>query len=234
MLSAEEVEKLYTFCRQHNIRYYDVQVEIVDHFANAIEDTLFNEPGRSFDSVLEEVYQSFGGYKGLQRVQEQKRKVVETRNRNLKLKLFLDYFKPPKIAFTLFLVLASKLLITQFNIRIVQIAIPVLIIGALVWHMKSIWSYQHKMYKRQEELLMLHNYASFFFQIVMSLMIPYLTGLIADGFSSAPGDLAANANTFIIVFPLYIISMNSYKDYLRKIHTEANSLYPELFKVKAA
>ena len=37
-LSAEQIERLYQFTRQHYVEYYDLQTELVDHLANAIEE----------------------------------------------------------------------------------------------------------------------------------------------------------------------------------------------------
>ena len=73
MLTEIEIEKLFAFCRRHYIQYYDVQAEIVDHFADAIEKAMEKDPQVSFEQALAAVYVSFGGYKGMQKIQEEKK-----------------------------------------------------------------------------------------------------------------------------------------------------------------
>lgn len=36
-LSTEQIDYLYQFTRNHYVEYYDLQTELVDHLANAIE-----------------------------------------------------------------------------------------------------------------------------------------------------------------------------------------------------
>lgn len=36
-LSAQQIDQLYAFTRQHFVEWYDLQSELVDHLANAIE-----------------------------------------------------------------------------------------------------------------------------------------------------------------------------------------------------
>ena len=37
-LTNQQIEQLFTFTRQHYVEYYDLQSELVDHLANAIEE----------------------------------------------------------------------------------------------------------------------------------------------------------------------------------------------------
>lgn len=52
-LNAEQVERLYAFTRQHYVEYYDLQTELVDHLANAIEEQWQKNPKLSFDAALQ-------------------------------------------------------------------------------------------------------------------------------------------------------------------------------------
>ena len=36
-LTPQQIDQLYLFTRQHYVEYYDLQTELVDHLANAIE-----------------------------------------------------------------------------------------------------------------------------------------------------------------------------------------------------
>jgi hypothetical protein len=60
MLMKEQIDYLFEFCETKGVRYYDVQVELVDHMANGIEKELAEHPGFSFQKALEVVFASFG------------------------------------------------------------------------------------------------------------------------------------------------------------------------------
>ena len=48
MLNKKEIESLFTFCKKHFVYYYDVQVDLVDHLANAVEAELLVDPKNYF------------------------------------------------------------------------------------------------------------------------------------------------------------------------------------------
>ena len=60
MITDEQIDSLYGFCRKHYVRAYDVQVELVDHLTVAIEEKMEANPKLSFEKALEEVYKGFG------------------------------------------------------------------------------------------------------------------------------------------------------------------------------
>jgi hypothetical protein len=47
-LSTQQIDQLYTFTRQHFVEWYDLQSELVDHLANAIEQEWKQNPNRTF------------------------------------------------------------------------------------------------------------------------------------------------------------------------------------------
>lgn len=55
MLTNEQIQSLFTFCEKHFVKYYDVQVELVDHLANAVELEMQTNPKYSFERALEKV-----------------------------------------------------------------------------------------------------------------------------------------------------------------------------------
>lgn len=60
MLTDKHIEYLYLICEEHGVRYYDLQTEIVDHLAKAVEKVLEKEPSKNFFIAVEEVVASFG------------------------------------------------------------------------------------------------------------------------------------------------------------------------------
>lgn len=59
-LTTEEIESLHKFCEFHGVKYYDVQIELVDHIACTIEAMWSTEPQLSFDEALFIVLKQFG------------------------------------------------------------------------------------------------------------------------------------------------------------------------------
>jgi hypothetical protein len=50
-LTTSQIDKLFTFTRQHFVEYYDLQSELVDHLANSIE-AQEQFPKRTFEEAL--------------------------------------------------------------------------------------------------------------------------------------------------------------------------------------
>jgi hypothetical protein len=40
LLNTWQIDYLFAFCKKHYVHHYDVQVELVDHLANAVEDEM--------------------------------------------------------------------------------------------------------------------------------------------------------------------------------------------------
>src|SRR5699024_9614735 len=59
-VTAEEVEKLYKFTRQHYVEYVDLQTELVDHLANGIEHRWAENPHLDFEENLQREFKKFG------------------------------------------------------------------------------------------------------------------------------------------------------------------------------
>jgi hypothetical protein len=58
-LSKEEVNKLFKFVESKYVQYLDVQYEIVDHLASAIEEKQSKNSELSFEKALNKLYSEF-------------------------------------------------------------------------------------------------------------------------------------------------------------------------------
>ena len=99
-LPQDEIEKLFTFVESKNMPYKDVQYEIVDHLASAMEDLKEENPEWPYSLCLEQIYNKFPitGFALLQMEKE------EALNKYWKSRLkpyLFSYFKLPKIILTL-------------------------------------------------------------------------------------------------------------------------------------
>lgn len=106
MLTTEQVDQLFIFCRKRNVEYYDVQVELVDHLANAIEDKMAAQPTISFEEALKQVYKSFGSA-GFAPLVKEKQKAARKYNNKVLWRLFKEQWRWPKffVGSTIFAIL---------------------------------------------------------------------------------------------------------------------------------
>jgi len=96
-LSALQIEQLYAFTRQHFVEYYDLQSELVDHLAHAIEAESAKNPALSFDEILQSEFKKFGIF-GFMEVVENRQKALTRRYHKIVWKHFIEFFRLPKIA----------------------------------------------------------------------------------------------------------------------------------------
>ena len=58
-LNPSQIDRLFTFTRQHYVEYYDLQTELVDHLAHAIEAQWQEKPKLSFEDALNIEFKKF-------------------------------------------------------------------------------------------------------------------------------------------------------------------------------
>jgi hypothetical protein len=99
-LTTEQIDQLYLFTRQHYIEYYDLQTELVDHLANAIETEWQQNPKLTFDEVLNKEFKKFGVF-GFMDVLESRQAALGKKYNNIVWEHFKEFFGIPKIVLTL-------------------------------------------------------------------------------------------------------------------------------------
>ncbi|PZR23710.1 MAG: hypothetical protein DI535_23440 [Citrobacter freundii] len=100
MLTNEQIQELHAFCYKHSVRYYDVQVELVDHLANAIEAQMEANPQLTFEDALRNVYKGFG-VMGFGPLVAAKQKAVDKQARKQLWRSFRQQFRWPAILLAL-------------------------------------------------------------------------------------------------------------------------------------
>lgn len=103
MLSNEEIDQLFAFCKKYHVHHYDVQVELVDHMSEWIEHAQ-ETTGASFETALEKMKSEFTQTDFDKMVHSKSRSVSRMATRNC-LKEFYSFFSWPKIIITSSLVL---------------------------------------------------------------------------------------------------------------------------------
>lgn len=98
-LTPEEINELFLFCERHYVKYYDLQVELVDHLAEAIEIQLRKDNSISFSDALNNTFKDFGIF-GFSKIKTAREKALQKRYEKLFWRLILDYLKMPKVLLT--------------------------------------------------------------------------------------------------------------------------------------
>ena len=107
-LNEEQINFLFSFMERKYVKYYDLQVELVDHFACIIEEKWAKEPNLLFDEAVYGIYSEYGvfGFCDLvEKHEKQKRKSFWKQS----FQYFKAYFRLPKVilAVCIFLVYYS-------------------------------------------------------------------------------------------------------------------------------
>ena len=126
-LSKVQIQKLYTFTRQHYVEYYDLQTELVDHLANAIEEQWKENPKLSFDDALQIEFKKFGVF-GFMEVVEKRQAYLTKKYNKIVLKNLITFFTIPKIigTFTSVAIVFVLLKLLQKDIPLLQITFAIL------------------------------------------------------------------------------------------------------------
>jgi hypothetical protein len=101
-LTPENIEYLFRIVEQNGVKYYDVQAEMVDHFASAVERNWERNPNATFaESFIEE-------YKQLKEIdfeliQTEKEAALQKKYKKIQRSYIQDFFSWPKIALTTFI-----------------------------------------------------------------------------------------------------------------------------------
>jgi len=104
-VTTEETKKLFEFCHNHYVNQYDLQVELVDHLASAIEEKWKTNSELSFNEALNNTFKKFGIY-GFGKIKKQKRRELKRKYNRLLWSYFREFYRWPKILMTFVLTLA--------------------------------------------------------------------------------------------------------------------------------
>ena len=147
-LKESQIEKLYLFIRQHFVEYYDLQTELVDHLANAIETQWQTNPKRTFHEALQIEFKKFGIF-GFSDVVQERHVALEKMYRKIVWSHFKTFFKLPQILGTFSAVgILYMLLKISFHKEIIFIS---LLLFLLVVFFVELVRNAKKMKKRNQE-----------------------------------------------------------------------------------
>lgn len=134
-LTEAQINSLFLFCEQEEVRYYDVQIELVDHLASGIEQKWVQSPEMLFDEALWSVFDDFGPA-GFSRVKAMKERALRKKYNKVQWSHIADFFKLPKVILTLAGCFAMYFVFRQIDgdYRIVLSIFAPIILSALVYY----------------------------------------------------------------------------------------------------
>lgn len=95
-LTALQVERLFEFTREHFVEHYDLQSELADHLANAIEARWEHNPEIDFDEALQAEFKKFGIF-GFSDIIEKRQKTLTKKYYRLLWGYFKNFFRLPQV-----------------------------------------------------------------------------------------------------------------------------------------
>lgn len=131
-LTTQQIDYLYHFTRQHYVEWYDLQSELVDHLANAIETQWQENPTLTFDEALNVEFKKFGVF-GFMDVVEKRQSFLSKKYNRLVCNHFKEFFRLPKIVLTLAITfLLFKILKLNFFNEFIFVGIFIFYLGFLM------------------------------------------------------------------------------------------------------
>ena len=225
-LSKQQIDELFYFTEKKFVKWYDLQIELVDHLANKIEDELEQNPNKNFEDALKKVYASFGIF-GFARIVREKEEQVRKFNKRLWITEFKNLFVWPNVLKSLSVLLFLKLLIDYIPLEYLLSS------GVVIAITHASYQYYEARKRRirnvtgtkklllTQFLLMPNLLGYLYFQIWVNLW-----RFEASGTVEGTNKYWLLGIVFLITLS-YIASVNV----ARKIYVKAKNLYPEFFAV---
>jgi hypothetical protein len=224
MLTKEQIDSLYDFCKTKGVKYYDVQVELVDHLANGIEKELAEHPDWSFQKALDVVFRLFWVWNFKPLVRE-KQKATQVYCRRLWWSLFKEQLRWPAIwaVWGLFLFIYSMMAKRDqdfsFHIYITSGLVILFVIFAGNYRLK-------RLEKRKGKRFLLTNLSE------LASLLAYYN--IAFGYVNVgkPGHVTGwNILLFGTLNFAYFLVCLAYYRTVKRLEKQVKRDYPEIFTV---
>ncbi|WP_299619680.1 hypothetical protein [uncultured Tenacibaculum sp.] len=171
-LTDTQIQDLYTFTSQNDVRYYDIQIELVDHLANDIEAIMTENPTIDFEHAKYLAFQKFG-QNGFSKFETNRVFSLIKKNYKIVSDIIRDWFSFPKII----LIFIAALVIFElqkvsysnyFILAIVNILMTIKMITILKLGKKMFINRKDKITKRWtldeiKEIYSIHPFVILFF-----------------------------------------------------------------------
>lgn len=229
-LTEEQIQTLFRFCEKKRIVHYDLQVEIVDHLANAIEERMEQDGSLLFEDALMQVHQSFGPL-GLRSMTATREAALQKKYSRMKWQLLRSYFTWPKFAFTLLMI-------------VIAVSLPRFLDSAgLAWAILSfvaitfafIFNFHRKAYRMRKQqtkkLLMTHSSNLYYSPVLLAVGMQFSNVVINymdNGFSDRQLELYQYGICAVLSI-VYFLFAKVRSEMLTSVYKKASEEYPLAF-----
>lgn len=230
-LSQEQIKILFAFTEKKFVKWYDLQVELVDHLANKIEDAIDKKPTLTFDRALGNVYAEFGIF-GFAEIVREREKALRKANNKLLWNEVKSQFTWPNLIRSLAILILIYSIVMFLGLKVMMIVYALGYVFDIILNYKNFyrWSISEKKSNsltKNKKLLILQTLPSFgllpffYFQFILNHFIEVFDGDII---------YSDNQKIFFVGFIflgtiIFLASSNIAKTISRK----AKTLYPEAF-----
>jgi hypothetical protein len=213
-LSAEQVQQLFAFTEKKYVRYYDLQVELVDHLATRIEEVMSADEKITFENALKKIYADFGIF-GFSKIVQEKELQMWRKGRSMARKELGMLFRWPQIIMTITIGLIVWQLTEWISMDILS---PVFIIAWFSYSIYTLVRISRKSVKPKKNLLILQYLPDT--GLFPVFMIETMIILKSTAWTPLP--------FCIIVISGILLKMASFRVY-ENLKENARKLYPEAF-----
>ena len=166
-LSKEQIHEIDKYISACGIKYYDVKMEIVDHFASILEIRLDENPSLNFKEAIIEEHKKFSN-NGFKKLLETKTKTTHNKFVKQTWTNFKSFFKLPKIIITICCYFLGYKMMPYFNDKESFFQILTGLGFVLLFQLGIRILIDNK--KKKENFLVL-NRTVFFYQIVSNMVV---------------------------------------------------------------
>jgi hypothetical protein len=224
-LTPQQIDRLYQFTRQHYVEWYDLQTELVDHLANAIEQQWQENPIISFEDALQKEFKKFGVF-GFMDVVEKRQAAMNKRYNKILWQHFKEFFTIPKIVLTFIFVIAT---FYTFKLIFFNEIFAVGLLLLLLFTIPFLIIEQRKIKKRKKETGKVWLLEQIIFghgSILGMVTIPFNLFNSLTHFEKAPNDFVIFGLSLLLV-SLFLGSYIITKVIPSKAEDYLNEAYPE-------
>jgi len=151
-VTKNQITELFDFVRRKRVRFYDLQVELVDHLATGIEQIWEAEPELSFERARDRVYREFG-ITGFAHVVDARMQAISKQVWREAAAFLLSRLHYPEILRTLAICLALTHVLTNTqNLTFLSVALLVMMVFFFVGYQfrRPVWYDQKVRFIRSE------------------------------------------------------------------------------------
>lgn len=131
-MDAKKLEAIKSYLSFYDAKYYDVQAELIDHFATAIEKYQKENPELTFKEAFKKAHQNFGGKLGIWKYLDGVESDVRKKTNRMLFSLMLKFLYWPYILLTALIVVGWHFFFLSVDVDPDYLYFLTIIIGAII------------------------------------------------------------------------------------------------------